>query len=74
VRTTHQQRIGQRIAAAREAKGWSQRELADELGVSETQISRYERGRTSPKPARYEALANALEVPAETFFYDPPAS
>jgi transcriptional regulator with XRE-family HTH domain len=69
----HQKRIGQRIARAREAKGWTQHQLADALGINDTQISRYENGRHTPKPRRYEALANALEVPAETFFYDPPS-
>jgi len=69
----HQERIGRRIARAREAKHWSQRQLGDAIGVGETQISRYENGRIAPKRRRLEAIANALGVPAETFFYDPPA-
>ena len=35
--------IGQLLIAARIANGMSQRELADRLGVSETQVSRDER-------------------------------
>ena len=72
VATPHQTRIGKRIARARNAKGWTQHQLADAIGVNDSQISRYETGRHTPKPHRYEALANALEVPAESFFYDPP--
>jgi transcriptional regulator with XRE-family HTH domain len=68
----HQKRIGRRIAQARRDKGWSQRELGDALGISEGQISRYETGRVTPHRARYEAIANALDVLAEIFFYDPP--
>ena len=70
----YQQRIGRRIRRARENRSWTQRELGDALGISEHQISRYENGRTAPKRRRYEDLAAALDVPAETFFYDPPGS
>jgi DNA-binding Xre family transcriptional regulator len=35
--------IGQMLIALRIARGWSQRELADRLGVSESQVSRDER-------------------------------
>jgi transcriptional regulator with XRE-family HTH domain len=39
-------KIGEKIRAAREAKGWSQEELANTAGVSQTTIDKIERGLT----------------------------
>ena len=35
-----------RIAAARNAKGWSQKDLAKKIGTTQQQIARYESGTT----------------------------
>jgi HTH-type transcriptional regulator / antitoxin HipB len=37
-------RFGENVRAAREAKGWTQEELAHETGLASVQISRIERG------------------------------
>jgi HTH-type transcriptional regulator/antitoxin HigA len=39
----HVEQLGELLIAARIAKGWTQRELAQQLGVHETQVSRDER-------------------------------
>lgn len=70
----HGRRIGARIRALREARGWSQSRLAYETHVptiSGVQVSRWERGVFVPSRTNLEALAYALDVPAERFFYDP---
>jgi transcriptional regulator with XRE-family HTH domain len=58
-------RVGARIRSARQAKGFSQRQLADLLpGATESNnVSRWERGKTMPSWPTLEALAKALDVP-----------
>lgn len=60
-------RVGRRIRQAREAKGWSQHQLATAMGVADAQISRWETGQTVPQPRNLERLGQVLDVPAETF-------
>ena len=51
------------LVKARIAKGWSQRRLADELGIAEQQIQRYEStGYTSASLARLCDIVTALRV------------
>jgi len=57
--------FARRLVAARSAKGWSQQVLADASAVAAAQISRYESGRSNPRPALVARLSNALEVPFE---------
>lgn len=71
----YQQRLGRRIAQAREAKGWSQPELAHHLPPSKygkprdgSTISRYERGVVTPGSETLEALAAVLEVDVAWFY------
>ena len=55
--------IGAYIADLRNEKKWSQRELAEKSGISNTEISRIEAGkRTKPTPATLRALSDALQV------------
>jgi transcriptional regulator with XRE-family HTH domain len=56
--------IGRRIAAARDAKGWTQLDLAYEAGKSPSTISRWERGEL-PTVRELMRIAGILEVPAE---------
>lgn len=67
-------RVGVRIRHAREAKGWTQLQLADALPGQRysSQISVWETGRAMPNLRNLEALATALDVPVEAFFTDPP--
>src|SRR5262249_23339760 len=63
--TTPDDEFGSLLRAAREKKGWSQRQLGNMLApsVGVDQISRYERGRNRPYPARLEQLIRLLELP-----------
>lgn len=55
--------IGSYIADLRKEKNWSQRELSEKSGISNTEISRIEAGkRTNPTPSTLRALADALQV------------
>ena len=56
--------IGQRIAQARREIPESQRELAERVGMSYSQLSRIEKGHNLPRPATIRELAAALGVNA----------
>lgn len=58
--------IGYRIKIAREAKGWSQEALADELDTAQTTIARWEAG-TFPSRIGLPKIAAALDKPVEWF-------
>lgn len=62
------------IAKIREAKGLSQKELADRLGIHVTNLNKLERGKSSPSTTRLEQIAAELEVGISDLFGDPPAS
>lgn len=56
------QQFGKFIAERRKAKGYTQKELADKLGVTDKAISRWENGHGYPDIASIEPLADLLEV------------
>lgn len=62
-------RIGLRIKMAREAKGWSQDALADELDVKQATVSAWEAG-SFPKRLGLPKIAAALDRPIEWFQND----
>jgi transcriptional regulator with XRE-family HTH domain len=53
---------GERIREARKAKGLTMRQLAEKIGVTESNISMYEREERQPPIDKFEAMAKALEV------------
>lgn len=55
--------VGERIRAARRAKGMTQKELAEKMGTSYVVISQWENGKRNPKLSTLEEIAKALEVP-----------
>lgn len=55
------------LKLAREARGWTQKQLADESGIAQGSISRYEKDLQEPSEAQVAAIAKALGYP-ETFF------
>jgi transcriptional regulator with XRE-family HTH domain len=62
--------VGQRIKMAREAKNLTQEELAAMVNLSSTHISVIERGVKVTKLDAFVAIANALEVSADTLLID----
>jgi transcriptional regulator with XRE-family HTH domain len=55
--------LGTRVKILREAKRWTQQELASKSGISVTTISRYENARVAMFSAKaLDGLASALEV------------
>jgi len=54
--------IGRKIAKVREAKGFSQTELAARAGVSRASVNRLERGHSLLGEAQRRCIAAALEV------------
>lgn len=57
--------VGSKIAKLRASKGWSQSQLADQLGVSEGSVKDWESGDSVPSSAKIEAIASALGVEAD---------
>lgn len=51
-----------RLLQARSAAGLTQKELADSVGISTVQLSRYEGGKSTPRPPVMTQLALALGV------------
>ena len=53
--------LGQRLQQLRKAKGFSQEELADRVGVSRQAVSKWEGGQTAPDLERLLALSKQLD-------------
>jgi transcriptional regulator with XRE-family HTH domain/quercetin dioxygenase-like cupin family protein len=60
--------IGTRVREERVRVGWTLRELALKLGVSEAKLSNMERGKVSLDLAELALIAQALGAPLPTFF------
>lgn len=66
-------RVGGRIRARREALRITQNRLASQLGVTFSQIQKYEKGSNRIGAGRLYIVANYLGVPVEYFFEGAPA-
>ncbi len=64
---SHKQ-IGIDIKRIREARGMSQMELAEQVGVSFQQIQKYEKGINRISAERIQQIAKALGTSVNTFF------
>lgn len=60
------------VALVREAKGWSQRQLADAAGVSQGFVSKVESGLLELRGEQLEKITTALGCPPELLFDDTP--
>jgi transcriptional regulator with XRE-family HTH domain len=61
--------IGRRIRLRRSEKGWSQADLAKQLGIAFQQVQKYENGTNRISAGRLYELAAELGVPV-TYFYE----
>jgi transcriptional regulator with XRE-family HTH domain len=61
-------KIGDKIKKAREAKGWSQKEVALSLQMDQSQYSKIENNKTDPHLSTIEKIAKALGVSIEELF------
>lgn len=61
-------RLENRVREERQARGWSQDQVAARAGLSRTEVSAIETGRVIPSTAAALALARAFGVPLETLF------
>ena len=61
--------LGNRLREAREAKGWTQAELAERIGVSRKTVNTVENGVFVPSTVVALKLAGALGCPVERLFF-----
>ena len=59
--------IGSKIQQARETKGYSQKQLARQVGCSQSALSNYEKGKRRLYLSQLEAIAHALDMPIDYF-------
>ena len=60
--------IGWKLRKLRLQAGRTQERLAEQIGVSVQQIQNYESGANKMNTDRLQQLANALDVPVQSFF------
>ena len=65
--------VGEKIAAARKAKGWSQENLAEEIRVSTQAVSKWESGKSEPDKDHLVMLSGLLGLSLEELLADRPA-
>ena len=61
--------IGPNIIKARQAKGWTQKRLADETKISPASLSSYEHDRQMPSLPTLAKIAKALNVTIDCLYY-----
>jgi len=65
----HLAEIGQRIASARRARGWTQTELAARLGVTRSAVAQWETGRAGQVTGTASRIADALGLGIEELLH-----
>ena len=65
-----QKAIGKRIKSAREKKGLTQEQLAEQVNLSPMHITAIERGNKLPRLETLIKIANVLDVSADTLLQD----
>ena len=65
-----EQIIGKRIQKIRRAKGYTQQQFAEMIGLSTNYLSDIERGKSSARLDKLVAIINALECSADDVFSD----
>ena len=64
----NQIKIGTFISERRKAKGWTQNQLAEKLGITDKAISKWETGRSMPDLSLFVPLCNLLEITLNELF------
>ncbi len=59
--------IGSKIQQAREARGLSQKQLARQVGCSQSALSNYEKGKRRMYLSQLEKIADVLNMPIDDF-------
>jgi transcriptional regulator with XRE-family HTH domain len=59
--------LGKRIARARRGSGYTQKSLAERMGVESITVSRWERGITQPSLRTLERISSLTKVPLSEF-------
>ncbi len=52
----------QTLRQLRQARGWTQEDLAEQVGVGRKQVQAWERGEHLPRPATWQRLADLFGV------------
>lgn len=60
----------QTIRELRERAGWSQRELAARIGVSQMSVSHWETARNEPSARQLRRLAETFAIPMENIAFE----
>lgn len=63
-----QKEIGKRIVSARKSRGWNQRKLAKEVGISAAVLCHYENGSRLAHPSTLLRIAEALGISIATLY------
>lgn len=63
--------VGERIRSRRDQLGFSQSQLASQLGITEAMLRDLELGKQRPKPELLVSIASALGVTVAYLFADP---
>jgi len=63
------QETGRRIVEARKRRGWSQTELAHQLGVKRERVGNWERGENAPRLEELALLGQVLRISLDELVY-----
>jgi ribosome-binding protein aMBF1 (putative translation factor) len=66
--------LGRTVRELREQRGWSQRELAQAAGMTQSAVARFEAGGTVPTLVVLERFARGLEMTLDVRFVAPHAA
>jgi transcriptional regulator with XRE-family HTH domain len=67
-------RNGKKIVEYRKARGWSQKHLADLMGVQQPAVALWEKEKAYPTDENISKLAEIFSVDRKVFFIDPALS
>lgn len=65
---TLKEKFGNRLKEIRKAKGYTQEQIAEKIGIEPPNMSKLEKGAHFPLPENIEKIANALDVNIKDLF------